>query len=380
MTTTVPSIDEITASLQKHARVFDDLLGLIPPQFYLPEINEERINQKYMKNTKKDTDAKKKEAARKNKAARLDPDNNKTVQELQAEKLKKKQQQQTDQSEAEMSDVKFDLATEDHTPAEPAEAVTPMPASSSISDLRTRLHERIQLLRQKRKAPEDDVSREALLEKRQKRRKNNKEAKEKAKKTGKTTKEQVLGSKAPVAATPAAAGANPDDVKDNVFFGTLTTGSKKKGKKSMNARKTLEAVEGKKKELDELKKTDAAKAAKLEEKGKWGKALDLAKGERVKDDTKLLRKTIRREEQQKKKSGREWTERKKMVAKNIKDKQQKRDDNIKARVQAKKLKQQGLSKKAIERTLKTTKNGGVQKKKGGKARPGFEGKAGKAGK
>ncbi|KAJ1951208.1 hypothetical protein FBU59_000308, partial [Linderina macrospora] len=362
MTATVPSIDEITASLQKHARVFDDLLCLIPPQFYLPEINEERINQKYMKNTKKDTDAKKKEAARKNKAARLDPDNNKTVQELQAEKLQKKQQQQqqqqTDQSEAEMADVKFDLATEDHTPAEPAEVVSPMPASSSISDLRTRLHERIQLLRQKRKAPEDDVSREALLEKRQKRRKNNKEAKEKAKKTGKTTQEQVLGSKTPVATAPAANGASPDDVKDNLFFGTLSTGSKKKGKKTMNARKTLEAVESKKKELDELKRTDAAKAAKMEEKGKWGKALDLAKGEKVKDDTKLLRKTIRREEQQKKKSGREWTERKKTVAKNIKEKQQKRDGNIKARVQAKKLKQQGLSKKAIERSLKTTKNGG----------------------
>ncbi|KAI8323540.1 SURF6-domain-containing protein [Martensiomyces pterosporus] len=408
-----PQIDDIRASLQKHAKAIDGLLRLVPPKFYIPEIHEETLNLRYMKNTKHDTDAKKKDAQRKAraqaKAARLDPDNHKTVQELQAEKLERQEaEKQEEQQKAKraktstkedegtkMAKISVDLSdtaakqTEEENKEEPAK-MQPMSAAGSITELRTRLHERIELLRAKRKAPEDDRSREALLEKRMKRRKKTQEAKAKAKKAGKVAQEQVLGSKTPGGSGTAGKAANggADEVKDSIYYGTLTTGAAKK-KKSINAKQQLTKVENKKKEMKELKKVDAAKAAKLEDKSKWGKALDLAKGEKVKDDPKLLRKTVRREEQQKKKSSREWNERKNTLESKMKERVEKRDANIKARVEAKKMKKQGKSKKAIERTLKASKGamkkgapkkGAPKKGPASKARPGFEGKSAKGSK
>ncbi|KAJ2583625.1 hypothetical protein GGH95_000881 [Coemansia sp. RSA 1836] len=416
-----PNISDIRDSLQKHAQTFDSLLRLIPPKFYLPEINKEAINARYQKNTKKDTEAKKKEAQRKArataKAARLDPENRKTVQDMQAEKLekqgavtapkttKKKLSQvskpvakhdaddamEIEDDSTDMAKMAFDLG--DHqgpmdVEAEQDKVVRPMAEAGSISALRERLQARIQTLRQKRKAPEDDVSREALLEKRMKRRKNTKEAQAKAKKAGTTPAlEQVLGSKTP---TLAKGGANGDsngsgaqEVKSSIYFGKLTTGAIMK-KKSVHVKQQLAKVENKKREMDELRKVDSAKADQLEEKDKWGKALDLAKGEKVKDDPKLLRKTVRRDEQQKKKSSREWHDRKETVATKIKERAQKREANIKTRVDAKKMRKQGKSKKAIKNVLSASKPGGGGKKGssaggsgGPKARPGFEGRPSK---
>ncbi|KAJ2325344.1 hypothetical protein GGH92_010472, partial [Coemansia sp. RSA 2673] len=360
----VPSISDIRASLQKHAQTFDSLLSLIPPKFYLPEINKETINARYQKNTKKDLKTKKeaqRQARAAAKAARLDPENRKTVQDMQAEKLESqtvatpkakkqpKQQKPKDDNAMDVEDdatdmakMSFDLG--EAKPAEQDKVVVPMAEAGSISELRERLQARIQNLRQKRKAPEDDVSREALLEKRMKRRKNTKEAQAKAKKSGTTpAQEQVLGSKTPNMAKASANGENAagvQEVKSSIYFGKLTTGAIMK-KKSVHVKQQLAKVENKKREMDELRKVDSAKADQLEEKDRWGKALDLAKGEKVKDDPKLLRKTVRRDEQQKKKSSREWHDRKETVATKIKERAQKRETNIKVRVDAKKMKRQG---------------------------------------
>ncbi|KAJ2851127.1 hypothetical protein IWW36_001378 [Coemansia brasiliensis] len=368
-----PSIEDIAESLHKHAKIFDDLLRLIPPKFYLAEENEKAINHRFMKNIKKETNAKQKDAERKSRAAikaeRLDPENIKTVQDIQAEKFEQQQQEKKAKANGtsdnvHMSKMDIDLDSDKEEDKE----ITPMAAPGSISALREKLQARIQSLRQKRKAPEDDVSREALLEKRMKRRKSTKEAKAKAKKAGSAAREQVLGGK-----TPNGNGANEEageSSEGNIYFGRLTTGMiKKKSKKGMGAKQQLAKVESRRKEIEELRKEDAAKAEMLEQKDQWNKVLDMAKGEKVKDDAKLLRKTIRRNEQQKKKSSREWNERKNKVATQIKERVEKRDANIKARAEAKKMKKQGKSKKAIERTLQATKKGS------GKARPGFEGKA-----
>ncbi|KAJ1935876.1 hypothetical protein GGF37_005825, partial [Kickxella alabastrina] len=341
-------VEAIKASLLAHAETFEDLLSLIPRKFYLPEENEQTMNNRYMKNTKKETEEAKKEAQRKAranaKAARLDPENHKTVQEIQAEKLEKqvaeklkiadtpkkqqKQQQAANEEsdldedkdeDAGMSGMTFDLddkrtqaalVVEEEQPTE----IKPMAASGSITELRQRLQERIDVLRQKRKAPEDDVSREALLEKRMTRRKKSKEMQAKAKKSGNPAQEQVLGSKTPSALTDAPGagkGSGSGEVKESIFFGKLSAGATKK--KPVHVRQQLIKAEGKKKELAELKKTDSAKADVIEEKDRWSKALNQAKGEKVRDDATLLRKTVRRMEQKKSKSAREWTDRKEHV-------------------------------------------------------------------
>lgn len=64
----------------------------------------------------------------------------------------------------------------------------------------------------------------------------------------------------------------------------------------------------------------------------------MAQGEKVKDDVKLLKKTIKREETFKKKSSKEWGERKSTVSKQKDHKQKRREENLKARIDAAKNK------------------------------------------
>lgn len=83
---------------------------------------------------------------------------------------------------------------------------------------------------------------------------------------------------------------------------------------------------------------DPEKASALKEKDTWRKALQLAQGEKVKDDVKLLKKTIKREETFKKKSAKEWGERKSTVSKGKDQKQKRREENLKSRIDAAKNK------------------------------------------
>ncbi|PUU80775.1 surfeit locus protein 6-domain-containing protein [Tuber borchii] len=109
------------------------------------------------------------------------------------------------------------------------------------------------------------------------------------------------------------------------------------------------------------------KQAKIEEKELWGKALGQATGEKIRDDEQLLKKSLKRQEQVKKKSEREWKERLENVAKSKAMKQKKREDNLAAR----------REQKAAGKSGKRVKVGGKQKvqmkKKKKGARPGFEG-------
>jgi hypothetical protein len=68
------------------------------------------------------------------------------------------------------------------------------------------------------------------------------------------------------------------------------------------------AQENRQKKLAELKTaavTDEKKGAQLQ-KIQYLEALDKAKGEKRKDDVSLLRKSIKRKEQEKKRSARQW--------------------------------------------------------------------------
>ncbi|KAL8932375.1 MAG: hypothetical protein Q9216_006864 [Gyalolechia sp. 2 TL-2023] len=97
---------------------------------------------------------------------------------------------------------------------------------------------------------------------------------------------------------------------------------------------------------------DGAKREHIAEKDLWLNARKRAQGERVRDDTSLLKKTLKRKEKQKKKSEKEWRERLEGVRKAGEAKQKKREDN--------------LAKRKEEKGKKGA-------KKGAKKRPGFEG-------
>ncbi len=117
----------------------------------------------------------------------------------------------------------------------------------------------------------------------------------------------------------------------------------------------LQAAEKKKSRIAAF---DDAKRDDIEEKDLWINARKRAHGERIRDDTSLLKKTLKRKDKQKKKSENEWNERIEGVQKSQAMRQKKREDN--------------LAKRREEKRSKGKKKGGSKKGKP-KARPGFEG-------
>lgn len=103
---------------------------------------------------------------------------------------------------------------------------------------------------------------------------------------------------------------------------------------------------------------DPSKRADIAEKELWLNARKRAHGERVRDDTSLLKKTLKRKEKAKKKSEREWSERIEGVEKGKAIRVQRRDENVRKRKEEK-----GGGAKHV----------GNKAKAKPKARPGFEG-------
>ncbi|KAL2857812.1 surfeit locus protein 6-domain-containing protein [Aspergillus pseudoustus] len=118
-----------------------------------------------------------------------------------------------------------------------------------------------------------------------------------------------------------------------------------------SALKAAEAKQARLAVMDEEKRAD------IEEKDMWLNAKKRAHGERVRDDTSLLKKALKRKESAKKRSEREWKDRIDTVKKGKDMKQQKREENLRKR-----------------REEKGNKGGGKKAGGGkGKPRPGFEG-------
>jgi hypothetical protein len=119
-----------------------------------------------------------------------------------------------------------------------------------------------------------------------------------------------------------------------------------------SALKAAEAKQARLAGMDEEKRAD------IEEKDMWLNAKKRAHGERVRDDTSLLKKALKRRESAKKRSEREWKDRIDTVKKGKDIKQQKREEN--------------LRKRREEKGNKGGKKAGAGGGKG-KPRPGFEG-------
>lgn len=253
-------------------------------------------------------------------------------------------------------------------------------ADSSELTPQQRIEARIAALRAERKADGVDGrpprNRQELLEERrrkeQQRREHKKELRRKAKEEEIRKQEEEVarrfspGGSGSLIASPR----SPIDPGNNFSFGRVAFGDgtqadsslsslidprKKKGASDVGT--ALKAVQNKASRLSGL---DEAKRADIEEKDMWLNAKKKAHGDRVKDDTSLLKKALRRQESSKKKSEKEWQGRIEGVAKSQEARQRKRQENI-----AKRREEKG--------------GGGKKKGKGGAAnkakvkRPGFEG-------
>ncbi|KAF9975554.1 hypothetical protein BGZ73_000766 [Actinomortierella ambigua] len=372
-------------------------------------------NSKYQHNKKRLAPKQEiKERTKKAKKAKLDPENVKSVSDIQSEMAAKSKDEEDsdDDEEAEEDDDDEEMAEaassdndndndeemEDDAEAPQmgkklshvfeglatqAEAVAknPAPAPKSITELRAKLEARLADLRSKRgghaaggaDASGKPVSRQAILEARQKRKRDRKAslklAKEKRANGSGAGGSEGLVVKESASSKPAAGGrpsASSINDKGEVRFSKFEyEGLNKKKRGPTDAKGQLMQVEKQKEKLASLQASNPEKAAAIKEKDTWKKALQLAQGEKVKDDAKLLKKTIKREEALKKKKAKDWSERKSSVKKAQDQKQKKREENIQARIDAKK----NRGKKGSSSSAGAKKGGNKSK-----GRAGFEGK------
>jgi hypothetical protein len=143
---------------------------------------------------------------------------------------------------------------------------------------------------------------------------------------------------------------------------TLLDPRKRKGPSDTST--ALLAAEHKRQRIAGL---DDSKRADIEEKDRWLNARKRVHGERVRDDTSLLKKTLKRKEKAKKKSEGEWRTRLEGVEKGKEMRQRKREDNLRKRKDEKGSKSKGKSKS------KSTPSKSKTKGKKSAGRPGFEG-------
>ena len=258
---------------------------------------------------------------------------------------------------------------------------------TKLEELKTRLAARIEALRSARKASDPSrgpTNRQELIESRRRkeeeRKAQKKEVRRKAKEEEAARRSESLARGSPLLSntnspllspgSPAASSEHnnfsfgrinfPNGQRANASLNAiLTPGTKQKG--PSDPQTALQAAEKRKSRLANL---DPDKQADIVEKDIWLNAKKRAHGERIRDDTSLLKKTLKRKEKQKKKSEKEWNERIEGIKKGQAMKQKKREMN--------------LQKRRDEKGMKSSKgstSGGKPKGKAAKKkpRPGFEG-------
>ncbi|OQE15488.1 hypothetical protein PENSTE_c028G01030 [Penicillium steckii] len=262
-----------------------------------------------------------------------------------------------------------------------AKSSEPKALKPTPEDLKQRLQKRLDELRAKRHADglngKPARNRQELIEARrqkaEQRKAHKKELRQKAREEDQLKKDEAMarrfspGGSGSLLASPRSP-AESVGSNNNFSFGRVifadgqhtdaslsNTREQHKSRGPTDAAAQLKVAEAKKARLEGM---SAEQRAELEEKDRWLNAKKRAHGERVRDDTSLLKKALKRKETAKKKSEREWKDRLDTVSRMKDQRQNKREENLRKRREEKGNK--GKSKKPA---------GGGKKK----ARPGFEG-------
>lgn len=405
--------------MKTHSSAFDGLLSLIPAKYYYDDATQDQWQQK----------KKLKEDVTNDRMAKLDPENAtsadsysnggasaKDVKENRAKaaqksrKLNQKEQTLSSQTKefTEENDEDFTktptLEFDDEGNEVSAQDAPLKPQNAKVkkellteelqrrqerrAELKERLASKINLLKEKRKAPGTKTggpvkSREQMLAERKRKQEYRQEKlKRKREEDGDEDEDDASEN----------SDANDDDDEaeaeedSQVLFGTIQfkDGSrvtsdlknirsgidkkKKKGPANNDIKAHLLKLEAKKRKLNLLTPEERKKQ---QEQSQWKGLLDQAEGIKVKNDEKLLKKALKRKEKQKLKSEIEWKERKQVVKDTISARAKRREANLKARKDNK-----GKKGKNQVKLRKFT--GTVNKSKSGKdnkKRAGFEGSA-----
>lgn len=321
--------DENELELQKrlagHSAYFNSLIELIPAKHYLPVDEEEQASKFYKNRQKKAPKQTIKEASRKAKRARLDPNQHKTIHEIQ----KEIEQNASNSSQSEQN-KKGKLAN--------ARFSVEKVKSENLDELRSRLHARIQDFQRKRKAENGKGD-----EQHPRKKKTKKEVKQENQRMASVKDSKSFGKQDSVSSNKVL------NESGEVVFSKFDFLEAKKeprpGTKVKNYSKLLAKAEARKKKLETLQKEDVEKAKEFKEKRSWSQAIEKAEGIKQHDDPKLLKKAIKKREKVKEKSKKQWKERVEHQKKQADEKQKQRQKNIKERIEAKKGKKTGKGKK-----------------------------------
>ena len=334
--------------LRAHSAHFSSMVELIPAKFYVTQDEDAAKDSKYWVNKKKINTSKKsvKEVTKKAKRLKLDPESHKSVAELQAEANQRKEEDEAGESGTQAPPKAPPTGAPNQTSASVNGFSVEHVQSTSLSNLQERLREKIESLRRKRKAPDDGgegggastAKCEELAQKRHKRT-------EKCQRKKELRKKKLVSSSAsqdkkrPEPVKPSFVDKETGRVVFSKFDFTTPVKPEEKEKKtnkkapsrSRDYKKLLAKAEAAQKKLEELKKQDERRGEELEKKIKWQRALDMARGVKLQDNPKLLKKTAKRLEKKKQKSAKAWEERKDSERQARERRQEKRKKNIQER-------------------------------------------------
>ena len=323
--------DEQTHELEKrlaaHSACFNSLIELIPLKHYLPVDDEEQASKFFKNRQQKAPKQVIKEASRKAKRARLDPNQHKTIHEIQKETEERENASSSGDEEEEGKGVRASFSVE-------------RVESGNLDELRSRLHARIKDFQRKRKAeggkedhkhPRKKKSKTEVKEK-------NKQKITSAPKNSKSSAKQDLSPNQTILN-------DSGEVVFSKFDFMETKKDPRPGTKVKNYSKLLAKAEARKKKLETLQTEDEEKAKHFKEKHSWSHAMEKAEGVKQHDDPKLLKKAMKKREKEKLKSKKQWKERIDHQKKQTEEKQKLRKKNIKERIEAKKGKKTGKGKK-----------------------------------
>ena len=212
--------------------------------------------------------------------------------------------------------------------------------SLSLSDLQSRLRKKIAEVSVKRRAmSKDSETRERKRrrgkatqrgpEKKKQRMEEKQKHKEIAKKERETRQKRVAVTAGGMVSDSTETNNSPQFSFNRFEFSeSAKTGGKRKNYQALIAR-----AEARQKKLQELSEQDQEKGDKVMEREKWSKAVRMARGEKMKDDPQLLRKTVKRLGKKKQSHRKKWSERVKAENQRMDAKQKKRQQNIHVRIE-----------------------------------------------
>ncbi|KAI9105959.1 surfeit locus protein 6-domain-containing protein [Phlyctochytrium arcticum] len=346
----VPLVEQLQGRLQRTQTCFDSLVQLIPAKYYKQQETEDFGKFQHNKKNKAPKQLVK-EATKRAKRAKYDPES--------ATKASDDVEAVPDQPIVPLERLHGNSNNCLALAAISEFSTEPNTSTGSILELREKLQTRIRELQAKRNVEGNVVmpqSRQEILEKRAKRKRERKEGikkqKDKRRKLEDTkgmsleNGDSQTNSEHPKGTVPAQA----------VMFGKLDFGIDEKPRKkpAVDVAAQLKNVEKKQQKLEELKATRKDDALKIEEAAAWSKVMKQAEGTKIKDDVKLLKKSVKRKEKAKEKSSVAWMQRQSSLKKDQDDRLKRRETNLKARSEG-----------------RTTERAPSNKPK--KQRPGFEG-------